>query len=447
MATLEKLARLSEPSIQGAQAVREIAQEAAKVVAKCRADHRSICETHPQLAFLLAENRAQLKLCRRLESDLAQHLADLESSAKLKSQQADALRREMAMVIELLKSREVVERELRSPRLAAGGGAAGRKHTLYDHIDQEAVDALDVRVRECLVELHEIASADSAQCSEALARIGAIAVPAAEDISFTWEVVEATGRLVDESQGTVDEIAQDLQSMDRHCDQLRDTIRDLEAEGGMLSMDDYSVLLRDTGEIPGIVGELREAAAGVRQRADEIHVRRQQYAAFLAENKLRAAAVAQIAEASQRYVDAVAESQARYAELADAADGALEDMWGLVTWYRNFHSAYDGLIAEVHRRRQHHRELLGTVEDMRARLDTLHVEEVQRRAAFVDRDGPYLPSDLCPFIQDPPPRFAVEEAGDVARFASVQSQETHYSKLASMAGEASSPARPGAPGA
>ncbi|KAJ2709910.1 hypothetical protein H4R19_004011 [Coemansia spiralis] len=353
----------------------------------------------------------------------------------------------MAMIIELLKSREVVERELRSPHLAAGGGGgdAAQKHTLYDHIDQEAVDALDIRVRECLAELQEIARADSAQCSEALGKIGAVAVPAAEDISFTWEVVEAIGRLVDESQGTADEIAHDLQSMDRHCDQLRDTIRDLEAEGGVLSMDDYSVLLRDTGEIPGIVDELKEAADGARQRADEIHVRHQQYGAFLDENKLRAAAIAQIADISQQYVDSVAKSQARYAELSEAADGALEDMWGLVTWYRNFHSAYDGLIAEVHRRRQHQRELLGTVEDMRARLDALHVEEMQRRAAFVDRDGPYLPSDLCPFIQDPPPRFAIEEAGEVARFASVQSHETRYSKHASTTREAPSPARPDAP--
>ncbi|KAJ2239788.1 hypothetical protein GGH97_004897, partial [Coemansia sp. RSA 475] len=120
--------------------------------------------------------------------------------------------------------------------------------------------------------------------------------------------------------------------------------------------------------------------------------------------------------------------QMQYAALASAVDTALEDMWGLVSWYRQFHSAYDGLIAEVHRRRQAQRELLGAIEDMRARLDAVHVEELRVRAAFVDREGPFLPSDLCPFIQDPPPRYTIEEAGDAGRFASVQSHETRYSK-------------------
>ncbi|KAJ2781856.1 hypothetical protein H4R18_002619 [Coemansia javaensis] len=433
MATLEKLTRLSEPSIEGAQAVRELAKEAEELLAQSRQDHGLICEMHPQLAFLLAENQDQLRLCASLERGLRRHLEELESSAQTKRQQADGLRREMAMVVELLKSREVMEKELRSQQpaaAAAGGGEAGQKHTLYDHIDQEAISTLDVRVREGLDELQAIAQADAARCAAALERIGGIAVPEAEDIRVTWEGVGAIGQLVAESQGAADEIAQDLQSMDRHCDQLRDTIRAVEAEGGVLSMDDYNVLLRDTSEIPGIVAELREVVAGVRRRADEINVRRLQYSAFLDESRRRFEAIAQMAAAGQQYAAAAGASQARYAELAAAADGALKDTWELVAWYRQFHSAYDALIAEVHRRRQQHRELLGAVEDMRARLDAMHRDEVRRRAAFVASDGPYLPSDLCPFIHDPPPRFGVEEAGDAAHFASVQSHETRYTRAA-----------------
>ncbi|KAJ2354094.1 hypothetical protein GGF43_003330 [Coemansia sp. RSA 2618] len=407
MATLEKLTRLSEPSIQGAQAVRKIAKDAEDLLKQSKDDHRSICETHPKLAFLIADSHTQLKL---------------------KEEQAEDLRQEMATIIELLKDREVVEKEFRSPHLPDSESGEVKKHTLYDHIDQEAVDALQVRVKECLDELRIISRANSEQCAQTLRKIDGIAIPAAEDISVTWEGVEAIGRLVDESQGAVDEIAQDVRSIDHHCDQLRDTIRDLELEGGVLSMDDYNVLLRDTNEVSGIVADLGETLAGVRRRADEINVRFLQYTAFFDESKRRFVAVGQIAEISQQYVQSVSGEQAQYVALVNAVDTALEDMWGLVTWYRQFHSAYDGLIAEVHRRRQAQRELLGTIEDMRAQLDAVHVEELRMRAAFVDREGPFLPSDLCPFIQDPPPRFTVEEAGDAGRFASVQSHETRYSK-------------------
>ncbi|PIA17265.1 hypothetical protein COEREDRAFT_80609, partial [Coemansia reversa NRRL 1564] len=259
------------------------------------------------------------------------------------------------MIIELLKSREVVEREFRSPHPPVGEGQGPSKHTLYDHIDQTAVDSLETRVKECLEELRNIVKTDSAQCTLTLKKIADIDVPVAEEISVTWEGVEAIGRLVVETQKAKDEIAQDLHSMEHHCDQLRDTIRDLEAEGGVLSMDDYNVLLRDTSEIPGIVGELQEMLQEVRRRTDEINVRYLQYNAFMEENERAFLAVARIAEISQQYVEAVAESQGRYAGLMAAVDAALEDMWGLVTWYRQFHSAYDGLIGEVHRRRQAHR--------------------------------------------------------------------------------------------
>ncbi|KAJ2081930.1 hypothetical protein H4R24_001962 [Coemansia sp. RSA 988] len=424
MATLDQLTRLSEPSIQGAQRIKEIVKDAEELLQQSQHDHKSICETHPRLAFLIVENQSQLKLCRSLESNLKKHLADLTATTQLKEQQADDLRREMKMIIELLKSREVVEREFRSPHPPKDEGQAPLKHTLYDHIDQTAVDALETRVKECLEELRSISKTDSAQCTLTLKEISDIDVPMAEDISVTWEGVESIGGLVAETQKAKDEIAQDLHSMEHRCDQLRDTIRDLEAEGGVLSMDDYNVLLRDTSEIPGIVGELQEMLQEVQRRTDEINVRYLQYNAFMGENSRAFVAVARIADISQRYVETVAESQGRYAGLMTAVDAALEDMWGLVTWYRQFHSAYDGLIGEVHRRRQAQRELLSTVEDMRARLDAAHVDEMRMRAAFVDREGLFLPSDLCPFIQDPPASFVIEEAADRGRFVSVQSHET-----------------------
>ncbi|KAJ2320727.1 hypothetical protein IWW52_001185 [Coemansia sp. RSA 2704] len=413
MATLEKLTRLSEPSIQGAQAVRKIFGEAEELLRQSKEDHRRICETHPRLAFLIADSQTQLKA---------------------KEQQASDLRQEMAAIVALLQNREVVEKEFCSPHVPDSEVGKVQKHTLHDHIDQDAVDMLDARVDECLTQLRAISTVSSEKCALALRKIDAIAIPAAEDISVTWEGVEAIGRLVGESQDAVDEIAQDLESMDHHCDQLRDTIRDLELEGGVLSLDDYNVLLHDTNEISGIVADLDEVLTAVRRRADEINVRYLQYSAFFDESKRRFAAVAQIAEISKEYVQDVADGQTQYGSLVSAVDVVLEDMWGLATWYRQFHSAYDGLITEVHRRRQAQRELLGIVEDVRARLDALHTEELRLRAAFVDREGPFLPSDLCPFIQDPPPRFTVEEAGDAAQFASVQSHETRYSKIASTMG-------------
>ncbi|KAJ2628612.1 hypothetical protein GGF44_004445 [Coemansia sp. RSA 1694] len=434
MATLEKLARLSEPSIQGAQLVREIVGSAKESLSRSQRDYAAIYEIHPKLGFLISDNQTQSKLCASLVAGLTQHLSDLETSVAQRRQQAGELRRDMAMVIELLKSREVVEREFRCPPNVTG------KHTLYDHIDQDAVDELSRRTGEGLEELEAIAESDGARCRLALEEAGGAELQHSEDISVTWSAVGDIKELVEESKRAAAEIAQDSQSMDHHCDQLRDTIRDLEADerdtgDQLLSLDDYNVLLRDTNEIPMIVADLREVLSDIERRAEEINVRYLQYSAFYQENLRKFDAIARVSAAVYKYVEATRESQTRYAQLLADVDSGLEDIWGLVSWYRNFHSAYDSLIAEVHRRRHAQKVLFAAVEDMRSRLDGMYLEEMRLRTVFVEKSGPFLPSDLCPFIQDPPASFVVEEAeGEGARnerFASVQSHETRYSKQAS----------------
>ncbi|KAJ2746558.1 hypothetical protein GGI20_001269 [Coemansia sp. BCRC 34301] len=434
MATLEKLARLSEPSIQGAQLAREIVSSAKESLSQSQQDYAAIYEIHPKLGFLISDNQAQSKLCASLVDGLAKHLVDLETSVAQRRQQAGELRRDMTMVIELLKSREVVEREFRCPPNVAG------KHTLYDHIDQDTVDELSRRIGEGLEELEAISESDGARCKVALEETGGVDFLHSEDISVTWGAVRDIKGLVEESERAAAEIAQDSQSMDHHCNQLRDTIRDLEADAGdrLLSLDDYNVLLRDTNEIPMIVEDLREVLADIQRRAEEINVRYLQYSAFYQENLRKFAAIAQTSAAVNKYVEATRESHARYARLLADVDSGLEDTWGLVSWYRSFHSAYDSLIAEVHRRRHAQKVLFAAVEDMRSRLDGMYLEEMRLRTGFVEKSGPFLPSDLCPFIQDPPASFVVEEAegegARVERFASVQSHETRYSKQASTMG-------------
>ncbi|KAJ2707839.1 hypothetical protein FB645_000401 [Coemansia sp. IMI 203386] len=423
MASLEIVARLSEPSIQGAQRARELVKKANESLEQSRRDHEKICEMHPKLAFLISENQAQSEVCRRLEDGLKRHQKDVDMVVDTKGRQAEELQREMAMVIELLKSREVVEREFRSPHVADDNGVVP-KHTLYDHIDQDAVDVLERSVVECLGELRSIGETDGKLCRETLGKIANVELPMAEDISVTWDGVHGIGALVAESQSVVDEIMQDSQSMDHHCDQLRGTIRELEAEGGVLSTDDYNVLLRDTSEIPAIVDDMQEALESIQRRTEETHVRYLQYSAFYSDNRRQFEAITQISQAIDSYVSLAASPQTQFGLLSVQLERSLEDTWGLVSWYRNFHSSYDGLIAEVHRRRQMQGRLYAVVEDMRSQLDNMYMEEVRERAGFVDRFGMFLPSDLCPFIQDPPMQFTVEEVGDGERLASVMSHET-----------------------
>ncbi|KAI8320194.1 hypothetical protein GQ54DRAFT_224911 [Martensiomyces pterosporus] len=345
----------------------------------------------------------------------------------------------MATVIEMLRIREVVDKEFRSPLQASTGSdqqqnAAGKKHTLYDHIDQAAVDALEGKTRESLSQLKDIADANVALGNKAVGEIEAVKIPAADDISITWGGLREIGDLVEESESAVADIEQDLASMDHHCTQLKDTIKDLETEGGVLSLDDYKVLQRDTDEIPVIIADLQDALVGIRRRSDETSVRCLQYTAFYDDYRKQVAAVEKVSAIVNGFLCSVEESQASFSQLVTEVEVFLDETWNLISWYRNFYSAYDSLISEVHRRRQAQRLQHAQVEDIRARLDTMYMDEVEQRSRFVAKFGPFLPSDLCPFIQDPPVRYVVDEVGDVERLNSVQSHETHYSRQTSGGG-------------
>ncbi|KAJ2723989.1 hypothetical protein GGI07_002276 [Coemansia sp. Benny D115] len=330
----------------------------------------------------------------------------------------------MAMVLELLKSREVVEKEFRRPVYLDKDA----KHTLYDHIDQEAVDSLNITVAECMERLKQLAKEDNEKCMEALKGIRAVELSPGEDISVTWAGVYMIKALVDESRTVVQDIERDAESTDHHCEQLRETIRDLEATGGVLSMGDYDVLFRDTSEIAMVVDDMEEALDGVQRRTEEVHVRGLQYSVFYEDSLKQFEAIRKVSGIVKEYAGVAGPLQDEIGRLTVQLDGCMEDLWGLMAWYRGFHSAYDGLISEVHRRRQAQKALHAVVEDMRSRLESLYMAEMSERARFVDKAGMYLPSDLCPFIQDPPVQFVVEEVGDAERFGSVQSHETRYSR-------------------
>ncbi|ORX72694.1 hypothetical protein DL89DRAFT_81534 [Linderina pennispora] len=328
----------------------------------------------------------------------------------------------MSAVLELLRNREVVGKEFRSPFDSAPGGT--RKHTLHDHIDQAAVDALQGKTEECLNHLAEIAAADVALARAVLDEVQAIEVPVPDDISVTWGGLREAAALLAETLGSVADIRQDTEMISHHCAQLQDSVKDLESEGGVLSLDDYKVLLRDTDEIPLIIAELQDALVGIRRRADETNVRSLQCAAFFADYVEQSQAIGGISQAIGGFLSRSESSQGEFQRLLTEVEVFQDEMWNLITWYRNFHGAYDALVGEVHRRRQAQAQQHAVVEDVRARLDVMHLEEVDRRSEFVDKFGPFLPSDLCPFIQDPPPRFIVDEIGDVERLASVQSYDT-----------------------
>ncbi|KAJ2845579.1 hypothetical protein GGI22_006511, partial [Coemansia erecta] len=149
---------------------------------------------------------------------MKQYLEQIETTVTERKQKAEEYEREMAMVIELLKSREVAEKELHSQYLAStsmtggGGNGATKKHTLYDHIDQDAVSLLEARARQCIGQLDEVSNENSELSKAAIERLNEIDIPTPEDISVTWAGVRDIERLVKESQRVVSDMEQDLAS-------------------------------------------------------------------------------------------------------------------------------------------------------------------------------------------------------------------------------------------
>jgi len=75
--------------------------------------------------------------------------------------------------------------------------------------------------------------------------------------------------------------------------------------------------------------------------------------------------------------------------------------------YTSYQFSYNKLLIELARRRQYREAAENIVRGMMAQLEAMTEEEHIVRQEFNAEHGQYLPSDLCPSIENPPTKWEI----------------------------------------
>ncbi|KAG2181739.1 hypothetical protein INT44_008554 [Umbelopsis vinacea] len=99
-------------------------------------------------------------------------------------------------------------------------------------------------------------------------------------------------------------------------------------------------------------------------------------------------------------------------ERKDVLNNYFQNLWGLVDWYIEYAVSYDYLTLEITRRQRVQLKQAKMLDEYRRQFDDLYKEELEQRREWDSKHGAYLPTDLCPFMREPPPVIAVSLSPD-----------------------------------
>lgn len=139
----------------------------------------------------------------------------------------------------------------------------------------------------------------------------------------------------------------------------------------------------------------------------------------------------QIDELQSVFHQRVASCQLMFEEIAD-----------LSKWYMLFYMSYDRMLLEVYRRQKEYERQQKIIEEMNKTLNSMYIEECQKRQRFYEEFGRYLPATLYPPIMEPaikytltpshqksPQTFTIsdEEAQEIAKLCEQQQRNLSQS--------------------
>ncbi|KAE9006827.1 hypothetical protein PR001_g16879 [Phytophthora rubi] len=102
-----------------------------------------------------------------------------------------------------------------------------------------------------------------------------------------------------------------------------------------------------------------------------------------------------------------------------------DELRSLRDFYLQFLASYQSVGAELHRRKQYDLKVRQFIEETKAKLAALEHEEIALRSTFCEEHARFLPSTLCPEIQNLPDKFTIVRKISLTKEDVVATQETH----------------------
>ncbi|CAG8702739.1 8235_t:CDS:2, partial [Racocetra persica] len=202
-------------------------------------------------------------------------------------------------------------------------------------------------------------------------------------------------------------MAETLVSLARNYDQVSSALKACKSHADDSLNLDISVLENDTGLLPSIIQVLQDGLQYIESLSEEVRVINHIYRASYDEANKLFSELDGFGSSFENISNTIKELEADFEKGSVIVDRLLDELLNLNMWYEEFSRAYDHMIVEIDRRHKVKEQHEKLIEDYSIKLEGLYLEETQQRELFFQNHGRYLPSDLCPPIQEPPIRYEI----------------------------------------
>ncbi|PBP16165.1 kinase activator [Diplocarpon rosae] len=179
------------------------------------------------------------------------------------------------------------------------------------------------------------------------------------------------------------------------------------------------VLEKDAAQVDDVVMELQDYLVDMEAKHEEVleHVA----TLFATHDETTAAynALEAVAVRLSGYIIASQDFRLRWEEIKGNIHKQLNELESMRMFYENYYCSYDGLILEVHRRKQAEDKVKSIMRKAMDQIEKVHEADMKEREGFRVDVGDYLPVDLWPEVNAPARRWGFNPVNEEEGMGSV----------------------------
>ncbi|KAG0315904.1 autophagy protein 17 [Dissophora globulifera] len=434
------LLELMTKSKKGLSLAEQLCSQAREELHACQSHSDEIEKIYSKLCFVSRQIKLQITTIESLLRIGRARLGELSSASNSLERDLKNVSARMEHALRALRSQQV-DHEIQQARHDHDGKDmtdstttkhSGNKATvLFDFLDEASLQRLMIessermqRIQSATGRLQELVLFFGDQRTEFKGYLTNAITLDESALSFAREKMH-----LQEDHTT--NMAESLVSLANHYDQVAQVLTADEH----LMPEDLHVLESDTAEVLVIISELEESLAIVQATSEEIGVREHLYTTAYQEAVTIFRKVQSLEPELVQLVQLFKTTES-LGEDFDATEKLIGEINSLAIWYEEFHNSYGALMVEIVRRHHAHDAQQNIVRDFISRLEDGYIDEMNRRAAFADQHGKFLPVDLCPAFADPPVQYEVMSHGEwrmpMPTRATLQLVEGHIREMEGM---------------
>ncbi|CAO3678021.1 unnamed protein product [Umbelopsis vinacea] len=388
----------------------------------------------PKMIFLTDHVTTQMNTLVKIHDFVLLTAGDLQGFVKTKEVALANLSMAVQQTFDSLKKQRI-DPEILRVNLNYLNTQAGAQHSqrepytdrksLFDYIDDQAVLDLQQQTDDEISAVEALRSSLQGMAKSLYGSVQSLIIAQKSmnpkqfnETAFDFVIAKKGGQ-----EAEITHMAGILTSLTNHYDQVGDAMKVFQSSPTEYL--DISVLQDDHNHVPDIIENLQASLQEVESIRDDMRARLQQYNKMYDDMTRLFSELEQIGDSKgqlDNVFDKLIRIEDELQERKDTLNSYFEHLWVLVEWYDQYAKSYDYLTIEIGRRQRAQQKQSKLLEECLNQFEDFYMEEVEQRKQWSTKHGAYLPTDLCPFMNEPPPRIAFSISPDNHDLPSISPQ-------------------------